>query len=218
MYSEAAAALDKTQLGQYCPACHLRKIACLCARRPVLQSRAKFFLLVHERELAKTTNTGHLVVNAFAGAEYGIWSRVEPPKRLLSLIDDGAYEPLVVFPADAVSASVTDVSTIPSHRSAKSPLLILLDATWQQASKMYRQSSYLAGLSLLSLQPQQASRYGLRRNQGDGHLSTVEVVIEILAQMQETAAAQGLNRYFQDFLHHYQASRSDHALVTGAGG
>ncbi len=39
------------------------------------------------------------------------------------------------------------------------PLFILLDGTWSEARKMFRKSPYLEHLPVLSLAPEQLSRY-----------------------------------------------------------
>ncbi len=212
MYPEAADSLGP----DYCGGCHLLSAACLCEWAPILQSRANFLLLVHARELTKPSNTGHLLLNSIKGSRYEVWSRLESDARLSELLTSTGRQPCLLFPGlDDDVASRDGPRRIATENLAgmPQPLFILLDATWQQAAKIYRQSPYLQSLPLLSLQPQQESCYSLRRHQQPGNLSTAEVVVELLQLLGEPLQADQFDHYYRDFMHHYLASRSGHAPV-----
>ncbi len=57
--------------------------------------------------------------------------------------------------------------------------LVILDATWQEADKMYRQSPYLQSLARVELQTEQDSAFRLRRNQRHGGLCTLECIAAV---------------------------------------
>ncbi|WP_447079109.1 tRNA-uridine aminocarboxypropyltransferase [Shewanella algae] len=57
--------------------------------------------------------------------------------------------------------------------------LVILDATWQEAGKMYRQSHYLQSLARVELQAEQGSAFRLRRNQRQGGLCTLECIAAV---------------------------------------
>ena len=86
---------------------------------------------------------------------------------------------------------------------AKRPLFILLDATWPEARKMFRKSPYLDRFPVLSLQPEQISRYQLRRSRRDDHFCTAEVAGLCMDLAGEPQAAQVLQTYLDVFTHHY---------------
>lgn len=69
--------------------------------------------------------------------------------------------------------------------------MVILDATWQRAQKMYNQSNYLQQLPTVSLATSHTSKFARRRNQKTGAWCTAEV-IQWLWQQQgcESAAAQ----------------------------
>jgi DTW domain-containing protein YfiP len=83
------------------------------------------------------------------------------------------------------------------------PLFVLLDATWPEARKMFRKSPYLDHLPVLSLQPDQISRYKLRRSRRDDHFCTSEVASLCLNLAGDTRATQTLEAYLDVFTHHY---------------
>ncbi|MBY6191236.1 DTW domain-containing protein [Microbulbifer agarilyticus] len=161
----------------------------------------EIILLTHERELAKPTNTGKLALvgEAAAVVRRVVWKRTEPDVQLLQLLqraDTG-----LVYPSSEVheenaateSLSVEDCQTF-----------ILLDATWQEARKMFNRSAYLNSAPRVELTPGRPSRFNLRRNQRDGGLCTAECVIEILRAKGENSAAEELEARFSEFL---QASK-----------
>jgi hypothetical protein len=89
------------------------------------------------------------------------------------LLADPQWQPYLVFPGEFVAPERVVNSLMPQR--AKRPLFVLLDATWAEARKMFLKSPYLNHLPVLSLQPDQASNYQLRRSTRDDHLCTSEV-------------------------------------------
>jgi len=82
-------------------------------------------------------------------------------------------------------------------------LFVLLDATWPEARKMFRKSPYLNHLPVLSLQPEQLSRYRLRRSKRQDHFCTSEVAALCMELAGEPKAAQTLEAYLDVFTTHY---------------
>ncbi|MCY1544283.1 DTW domain protein [compost metagenome] len=97
----------------------------------------------------------------------------------------------------------------------KRPLFVLLDATWTEARKMFRKSPYLDGLPVLGLQPEQLSRYRLRRSKRDDHLCTAEVAALCLELAGDQRAADALNAYLDVFSQHYLAAKAPRAVDLG---
>mgnify|MGYP006193518797 CR=1 FL=1 len=103
----------------------------------------------------------------------------------------------VVFAAERV------VGVVPDLPAGQRPLFILLDATWPEARKMFRKSPYLNRLPVLSLAPEQVSRYQLRRSKRDDHFCTSEVASLCLELAGEPHAADTLQAYLDVYTHHY---------------
>jgi hypothetical protein len=78
-----------------------------------------------------------------------------------------------------------------------------LDATWPEARKMFRKNPYLNHLPVRSLQPEQLSRYRLRRSTRDDHLRSSEVAALCLALAGEQRAGETLETYLEVFTNHY---------------
>ncbi|MCL1097948.1 DTW domain-containing protein [Shewanella gelidii] len=166
----------------------------------------KIILLTHERELTRKTNTGQLALNLFPEiCTRLIWSRVEPDNALLALIAKGQAK--LLFPS---ANSAGDVQYLESQRgmAAKEIVdgtlpdwIIILDATWQEAKKMYRQSDYLKNAPTIALKASKASQYTLRRNQLDNGLCTAECVATLLEQNNQHDQAELL---MQSLIEHCQ--------------
>lgn len=128
------------------------------------------FLLTHQRECFKKTNTGSMVVDALEEkAQVVVWDRVTPDPELLRTIGEGSIA--LLYPS-ADSQLLSAESDYQSY--------IIIDGTWQEAQKIYNRSPYLQGLPALKIPANKASAYNLRRNQREGCLCTAECAIEIL--------------------------------------
>ena len=189
-----------------CEGCRLVASHCLCALRPSVPTRAGVCLLMADIEALKPTNTGWLVADVVPDTFAFGWARTGVDPALLALLRDPQWQPFVVFPGEyaAPGRVVEDVAPAGGRR----PLFILLDATWNEARKMFRKSPYLDGLPVLSLRPEQVSRYVLRRSRRDDHFCTSEVAALCLALAGEARAGETLGAWLDVFTHHYVQARN----------
>ncbi|MCR3814225.1 DTW domain-containing protein, partial [Pseudomonas aeruginosa] len=157
-----------------CEGCRLLPSYCMCAWRPRVEARAGMCLVMHDIEALKPTNTGWLIADTVVDTFAFGWSRTEVDPRLLELLADPQWQPYLVFPGEYVAAERV-VNEVAPLAEGKRPLFILLDATWTEARKMFRKSPYLEPFPVLSLLPEQLSRYRLRRSTRGEHLCTAEV-------------------------------------------
>ena len=178
---------------------------CLCALRPSVAVRAGVCLIMADTEPLKPSNTGWLVADVVPNTFAFSWSRTSVEPALVALLADAQWQPYVVFPQPLTPGGRVQetVAANANKRLNKRPLFILLDATWPEASKMFRKSPYLDPLPVLSLQSDQLSKYKLRRSQQEQHFCTSEVAALCLALSGEAQAAQTLSAYLDVFTHHY---------------
>ena len=162
-------------------------------------------MLTHERECDRPTNTGRLALQAYPErVERILWSRTSPCEELVAQLAAG--EALLLFPK--ASEDVTSVALTASMTDLPSKVVIL-DATWQEARKMLRQSVYLLNAhrchlssigssETVALTEQYQSQFRLRRNQIAGGLCTVECVVQLFYAADMSHAAQVLTGLFHD--------------------
>lgn len=192
-----------------CPQCHL-SFQCICAQLPQCSSQLQLALLTHENEFTRETNTGHWLAQSLPHCHRYRWSRVSPPEDLLQQLANPNVTPYLIFPSEMS----VDIGT-QWQSSAHCPsqvLFIILDGTWQEARKMWRQSPWLHTLPQVHITPNQESIYKLRRNQDSGHLCTLEVGCELLKAVGESHHAQALHQFFAYSMQAFHADKSGHAL------
>ena len=200
-----------------CEGCRLVATHCICAQRPGIDVNAGVCLIMGDIEALKPSNTGWLVADVVADTFAFGWSRTAVDPGLLAVLNDPQWQPFVVFPSEYAEPArvVTDVAEV-SHAAqgaGKRPLFVLLDGTWAEARKMFRKSPYLDALPVLSLHPDHASNYQLRRSSRDDHFCTSEVAALCLALAGETQAAQVLAAYLDVFTEHYLSAKRCYRLV-----
>jgi DTW domain-containing protein YfiP len=196
--------------GERCAQCRLAPSHCICALRAVVPTQAGVCLLMADIEPLKPSNTGWLIADVVPDTFAFGWARTAVDPALLALLADPQWQPYVVFPGEFVAPErvVTELIAQGPQLAAgvppsRRPLFILLDATWAEARKMFRKSPYLDAFPVLSLEPEQVSRYQLRRSRRDDHFCTSEVAALCLDLGGETHAAQTLETYLDVFTHHY---------------
>jgi DTW domain-containing protein len=188
--------------GERCPGCRLVPSHCMCSVRPLVPTRVGMCLLMADIEPLKPSNTGWLIADVVQDTFAFGWARTEVNPALLALLADPQWQPLVVFPGEFVAPERV-VHDVPKAPAGQRPLFILLDATWPEARKMFRKSPYLNTLPVLSLNPEQVSRYQLRRSRRDDHFCTSEVASLCLDLAGEAQAAHTLQAYLDVYTHHY---------------
>lgn len=167
-------------------------------------------LIMHDVEPLKPSNTGWLIADVVANTAAFGWARTEVDPALPALLADPQWQPYLVFPGEFVAAERVVNQLQP--QTGKRPLFVLLDATWPEARKMFRKSPYLDQLPVLSLQPEQLSRYRLRRSKRDDHLCTSEVASLCLELAGDQLAAQTLDAYLDVFTNHYLSAKQQRPI------
>lgn len=162
-------------------------------------------LVMYDVEALKPSNTGWLIADLIADTHAFGWQRTAVDSKLIELLQDPQWQPCVVFPGEYVAPERV-ITELP-QASGKRPLFILLDATWSEARKMFRKSPYLDQLPVLSLQPEQLSRYRLRRSKRDEHLCTAEVAALCLELAGDQRAAQALDAWLDLFSERYLGAK-----------
>jgi DTW domain-containing protein YfiP len=209
--------------GERCAGCRLVLSHCLCALRPLVPTQAGVCLIMADIEPLKPSNTGWLIADVVPDTTAFGWARTAVDPALVTLLADPQWQPYLVFPgefvdvtrvvntlvnAPRVAPAAAPVGQAAEQKQAKRPLFVLLDATWPEARKMFRKSPYLDHLPVLSLQPDQLSRYQLRRSRRDDHFCTSEVAALCMDLAGETLAAQTLEAYLDVFTHHYLRAKN----------
>lgn len=150
----------------------------------------KITLLTHDKEFAKRSNTGQVVVDVLgSAAEQVRWDRTNPPAKLIEEIEAGGVALIYPGAADETGINLADFKHF-----------IIIDGTWHEARKIHQRSPYLQQVSRLCLKAAGKSVYNLRKNQKESGLCTAECVIEILRGTGNIAEAERLQESFLAFI------------------
>jgi hypothetical protein len=185
--------------------------------RPVRPTRAAFCLLMAEFEPLKPSNTGWLVADVVPDTAAFAWSRTRVDPDLTALLADPRWQPYLVFPGEfaAPERVVTELTrpwqgngdAAAGAEAGLRPLFVLLDGTWSEARKIFRKSPCLDRMPVLSLRPEQLSRYRLRRSTQAHHFCTAEVAAMCLALAGDHPAAQALGAWLDAYSSRYLRAR-----------
>ena len=148
----------------------------------------KIFLLTHERELHRATNTGSLAIGDSNDiVERILWERVSPNEGITKLIENN--EALLLYSkGESSPAIIEDYENI-----------VIIDGTWQESQKIFNQSPYLKNAPRFTLNTTNDSSYKLRSNQPKGGLCTIECIIEVLKLKGQDKLATELSLKFEEF-------------------
>ena len=150
----------------------------------------KLFLLTHQKELHRKTNTGFLAVELLGDdVEVVLWERTRPNKKLLDCIEQKKVA--LLYPHEG-SETLCETSLYDVY--------IIIDSTWQEAQKIYNQSPYLHNLLCVKIHRDKKSVYFLRRNQKEQGLCTAEIVVEVLKSRSMFEEAEDLEARLNDFI------------------
>lgn len=198
-----------------CVKCMLLPRLCLCKLNKLMTSNCAFLLLMYDDEILKPSNTGRLISHVIDNTFAYIWSRTEPNKEMLTLLNNPSYQPVIIFPDEYAHQDQT-LLVQSRELKGKSPLFILFDGSWAQAKKMFRKSPYLNNFPLLSFSPETISRYLVRKATKTNQLATAEVAARALDFMGETHSATTLDLVFETFTENYLLGKEKKQLPDTA--
>ena len=154
-----------------CPGCFLHESLCICDAMPTLNLKTKVSLIIHKRELKRTTNTGRLALKALVNSEMRI--RGEDYDRLdLSDILTNEYHTVLLYPSDdAINLDQKFVEKI--DRPIQ---LIVPDGNWRQASKVHFRHSELKDIERVSICAPNLPKVVMRAENKPNGMTTIQAI------------------------------------------
>ncbi len=158
-----------------CPECDASRTLCMCAVLPRLDLRTKISLVIHHRELSRSSNTGLLALRALVNCELRVrgegWVMLD-----LSDLLSPQYRTLLFYPcADAVELNRQLICEDPR------PLqLIVPDGTWRQARKIHSRHRELKDLPRVKISTPNDSTFQLRAQSRPEGMATLQAIAAAL--------------------------------------
>jgi DTW domain-containing protein YfiP len=164
----------------------------LCAEVPRLELSTRVVLIMHHREVSKTTATGPLALRALADGCLCVHGE---PGNLLDLRPEHVPDRrvLLLFPredAQVLSRELLD-------RDPRPVTLLVPDGNWRQASRAARRIPGVAQAECVVLAAGAPTRYRLRREPKAGGLATFEAIARALGVLESLAVQQQLEALFE---------------------
>ena len=176
-----------------CYRCFWPKSLCWCSSISPIETRTKIIILMHPKEYKEEkAATGRFTHLCLKNSEIYMGIDFDSHKAVQEQIHDMRYFPMLLYPGkDAINLSE---SVVPSgFLHDRQLLVILLDATWRNAKKMFNRSLTLQKLPRIGIVPEDKSRYLIKRQPHDWCLSTIEAAHELMKALENA----GLDIYAQ---------------------
>jgi DTW domain-containing protein YfiP len=156
-----------------------------------LETATELALVMHRREVKKSTNTGHLALKCLGNSRLFVRGEPNAPADLRPL--EATPTRLLLFPReDAVELTQEFVDSL------ERPItLIVPDGTWSQARRMVRRETVLAGAIAVLPPLGPATRYRLRHEHVDGGLATAEAIARAFGVLEGDEVRAHIERAFE---------------------
>lgn len=175
-----------------CEKCFLHRDLCICSLIPILDLKTKLVLVIHHRELKRTTNTGRLAIHALKNSQ--MFVRGEGREALdLRPVIDGDYESLLLYPSE----DAIELSEIVSRPRRRPIQLIVPDGNWRQASKVAIRHPELVGVQRVKITSKNTAEQHLRKEHFEEGLSTLEAIAQAFALIEGAEAGSALSALYQ---------------------
>ena len=191
-----------------CQQCLMAQSACFCHARKSQVISLDLVLLYHRDEIHKPTNSGRLIADLFPdNTKAFLWTRKEPNPALLDILLDKNRQIVLLFLDNENKNPRFDPTTAEAINHGKKITLILLDATWKQASKMFHLSHWLRNIPCFSVNIEKQKAFLVRHAKHDLQFATAEVSAMALNALGYESQANQLMHYNSIFNQHCLMSR-----------
>lgn len=173
-----------------CEVCRMHLERCICAAIPRLELRTKLALVIHAKEVKRTSNTGLLAAHALMNSQ--VFVRGLAPLDLSSALTPD-YRSLLFYPCDeAIELTREFVAADPR------PIQLMVpDGNWRQASKVAIRHPELAPLPRVKISALNTAVHHLRREHTPEGMSTLEAIARALRVIEGEDVFAALYRLYQ---------------------
>lgn len=165
---------------------------CICEHIPTIETRTRLCLIMHCREMKKTTATGPLALAALPNSELHEHGVVGAPLDLTHLFETGSRV-LVLFPSPDARPLSRDLLS-----EDKRPLsLVVPDGNWRQATRIPARVPGLEKAERVTLEIGEPTRWGIRRETREHGLSTFEAIARAYGILESPEVERKLTELFE---------------------
>ena len=171
----------------------MNRSLCLCDLIPSINLKTKVSLIIHRRELKRTTNTGTLLTKSLINSEMRV--RGEADRKALDLSDllSPQYRSFLFYPADdalELNQDLVAADSLPIQ-------LIVPDGNWRQASKVQSRHPELKDIPRVKISTKNPSQFHLRKEHFPEGMATLQAVAYALGVIEGPAVMETLLQLYQ---------------------
>jgi len=175
-----------------CQVCFLHHDRCICASIPTLNLKTKISLIVHAKELKRTTNTGRLAITALTNSEMRIRGEGRAPLMLTGLLTSN-YRTFLFYPS--VDALELDKKLV--AESLQPIQLIVPDGSWRQASKIHTRYPELKDIQRVKISTPNLAKFHMRAESTPNGMATLEAIAHALGIIEGDEVKEILMKFYQ---------------------
>lgn len=179
-----------------CLDCGLHKDLCLCHLIPNLDLKTKLVLVIHHRELKRTSNTGRLALKSLKNSEMRVRGLKDAGPLDLSDLLTQNYRTLLFFPSDEareLTPELVSESRLPIQ-------LIVPDGNWRQASKVAIRHPELKNLERVMITTPNTAKKHLRAEHFEEGMSTLQAIALAFAATEGNQVGDQLLQLYEEKL------------------
>jgi len=181
-----------------CKTCQRPKLACICPFISPINNDILVVVLLHPQEVNQSKGTLTLLAHSLSNRLVIEGENFSENEQLNAILVQYKHQVALLYPSETaavLSSSVVDVSAENNYKC-----LILLDATWRKAFRMYMLSTNLQSIDHLALSANIVGQYKIRKTNKKNALSTLEACCYALTVLESSPDKyQDLLENFVDF-------------------
>jgi DTW domain-containing protein len=163
----------QTTTNERCKTCGVSATGCLCDAIPRILLRTKVCLVIHHREVSRSSNTGLLAIRALVNSEVRVRGEQREALDLKDLLT-AHYRSFLFYP----SADAVELDQALVMQEARPIQLLVPDGTWRQARKIHSRHPELSGLPRVKISTPNKSIYQLRAQSRPEGMATLQAIAE----------------------------------------
>ncbi len=179
-----------------CLKCFLNSSLCICSLLPILDLKTKISLIIHAKELKRTTNSGRLALHCLTNSEMRVRGESHQSLDLSDLLSPN-YFSLLFYPCEG-AAELTPEYLQATYRLTDKPIqLIVPDGNWRQASKVHSRHPELKDIPRVMIKTPNLAKFHLRTESSEFGMSTLEAIARAMGLIEGEKVGQQLLAVYQ---------------------
>jgi len=159
------------KIKEQCPICEASRTLCLCDLVPRIELNTRICLVIHRRELKRSSNTGRLAVRALVNSETRIRGEGRETLDLKDLLTP-QYRTFLFYPSD----DAVELNKELVGREQTPIQLIVPDGTWRQARKIHSRHRELKDVQRVKISVPNDSAFQLRAQSRPEGMATLQAI------------------------------------------